>query len=70
MSTTLTASAEENRLEMRRRFDAVNEAAQNRRQMRRDSDAVKESAENGRWSRSEVDAVDVAEMAANDSLGG
>ena len=70
MSTTLTASAEEIRLEMRRRFDAVNEAARNRRQMRRDSDAIKETAENNHWSKGDVDADDVAEMSENDSLGG
>jgi hypothetical protein len=70
MSTTLTTSAEEIRLEMRRRFDAVNEAAQKGRQARRDSDAIRETAENNRWSKRDVDADDVAEMGENDSLGG
>ena len=70
MSTTLSASAEGIRLEMRRRFDAVNEAAQNRRQMRRDPDAIKDTAQDNRWSRRDVEAGDVAEMGKNDSLGG
>jgi hypothetical protein len=68
-------SAEEIRLEMRQRFDAVNAAAKNRRQMRLDSQDVRQAEEDKRWSRPAVkpalDADDDAyEVGENDSLGG
>jgi hypothetical protein len=65
-------SPEENRHEMRRRFDAVNAASEARRESRRDFDTVGRAEENRRWLRpdAKADADDVDEVGENDSLGG
>ena len=71
--TSKETSAEEIRHQMRRRFDAVNEAAEKSRRTSRDAGAVRDAEEHQRWSRRHADPDDtdgVAEMAESDAPGG
>ena len=64
-------SAEETRVEMRRRFDAANAEAKNRRQMRYDSRGIRQAEEDKRWSRTSQEASNnTPEVGENNSSGG
>ncbi len=75
MSTQMSEmSPEKIRVEMKRRFDAVNAAAEERNQLRRDLGDVKEAKAydrpRRRISNGDVDRDDFDGMGENDSLGG
>jgi hypothetical protein len=70
MSENNTMSAEESRLEMKRRFDALNKAEESRRNIRRGVDTAKQIEENKRWLRPDAVAAPTKEVGENDSLGG
>ncbi len=55
-------SAQEIRLQMRRSFDALNEAQAKTRQFSRDRSAIRDAEENKRWVKREVAVVGTGEM--------
>jgi hypothetical protein len=65
-------SPEEIRVEMKRRFDAVNMAAEARHQLRRELGDIKEAKAYNRTPKPVIDvgAADSHGMGENDSLGG
>ena len=64
-------SPEAIRVEMRRRFDAVNAEAKSRRETRYNSQGTKLIEEDKRWLRTPLDVVDsTPEIGENDSSGG
>lgn len=64
-------SPEEQRREMRRRFDAVNKTADDSRETRRDADALKQSETSKRKSTPDTGAPEEPEEAApGESAGG
>ena len=75
MSTQMSqASPEEIRVEMKRRFDAINVVAEETRRLRRESGDVKEAKAYNRPPKfvmyGDVDVDDYDGMGENDSLGG
>ncbi len=69
-------SQEDIRVEMRRRFDAVNDEAEKRHKTSRDANAITNAREDQRWVRpadaqaATQDANDPGDMGGNDSPGG
>ena len=71
MSTQMSEmSPEKIRVEMKRRFDAVNAAAEERHRLRRESDDVKEAKAYDRPRKHVSDVAELDGMGENDSLGG
>jgi hypothetical protein len=68
MSSSTPRSQEEIRIEMKRRFDAVNQAATDRRQQRRGGPRSAIVEENSRTVKPE--ATEVPEVGENDSAAG
>jgi hypothetical protein len=71
MSTQMSGMSQEQiRVEMKRRFDAVNAAAEERHRNRRELDDIKEAKAYNRPPKDVSGVAELHEIGENDSLGG